>query len=81
MQLPWKLPKSSLGKASLSLGRGGGGGREEGAQAEQPNWAELGHRLCVGWTCGPEAVESLLKLQLWGQESKGGKRRLLSHGP
>lgn len=25
VQLPWKLPKSSLGKASLSLGRGGGG--------------------------------------------------------
>lgn len=35
--------------------------------------AELGHRLCERRTCSGEAVESLLKQQLWGQESKGGK--------
>lgn len=64
MQLPWKRLKLPLEKASLSLGWG----HRESSPAE--NWVELSHHLSARWTCSGEAVESLLKQRLWGQEKK-----------
>lgn len=48
-----------------------GSGKRRGSSPAE-SWAELGHRLSARQMRSGEAVESLPKQQLWGQEEKTG---------